>query len=88
MNEPDFSTRDQALDAAERMFLPAGTDWTTNTLKVTWNPELQLLSRFGALPSTMHFGLLQLDILKGSSIRITGMEATSSYTARRCPKRG
>jgi hypothetical protein len=65
MNEPTFSTREEALEAAERTFLPAGTEWTTNTLQVKWTPEKQLLTRFGALPTTLHFGSTELDLTAG-----------------------
>ncbi len=63
MSEPTFSTREEALVEAEKRFLPAGADWTTNVLKDDWNAERQQLSRFGALSSTMHFGLMQLDLV-------------------------
>lgn len=63
MSEASFSTREEALVEAEKAFLPAGTEWTTNVLEDTWNPERQVLSRFGALSSTMHFGLMVLDLV-------------------------
>lgn len=62
MSEPFFNTREEALVEAEKTFLPAGTEWTTNVLKNEWNAERQVLSRFGALSSTMHFGLMELDL--------------------------
>lgn len=65
MNEPVFTTREEALTAAERTFLPAGTEWTTNLLRDAWNAETELLTRFGALPTTLHFGSTEIDYRKG-----------------------
>ncbi len=42
MNVPVFTTREEALTAAESTFLPAGTEWTTDVLRETRDAELEL----------------------------------------------
>jgi hypothetical protein len=63
MNEPHFTTRTDALTLAEAVFRPADLEWTTNTIEDKWDAYRQVVSRFGALPTTMNFGLMELDLI-------------------------
>lgn len=63
MDVPDFGSQEAALLAAERAFLPRGCEWELSSTKVTWDPQRQLLTRIGALPTTMHFGATELDLV-------------------------
>jgi hypothetical protein len=65
MTEPTFTTREEAVLAAELAFLPPGIDWDLTMPEVTWEPERQLLTHFGALPATLHFGATELDLRQG-----------------------
>jgi hypothetical protein len=62
---PTFTTREEAVLAAERAFLPPGLDWELTMPTVAWDPERQLLTRSGALPTTLHFGVMELDLRAG-----------------------
>lgn len=73
MSELQFSTREEALVEAEKVFLPAGTEWTTNVLSQGWNAARSVLSRHGALPTTMHFGLMELDVV-AREVRFTDQD--------------
>lgn len=59
-------TLSAALDDVERTFRPAS--WDVTYTKDEAQPEKRLLRRFGALPQTMHFGLMEVD-LAASEVR-------------------
>ncbi len=63
MNEPHFTTRTDALTLAEATFRPHDLVWTTNTIEDRWDAYRQVVSRFGALPTTLNFGLMELDLI-------------------------
>jgi hypothetical protein len=65
MSGPVFTTREEALIEAERVFFPSSLSWDIAPADVSWTPELQLLRRHGALPTPMHFGATELDLAKG-----------------------
>ena len=78
MNEPHFTNRADALTQAEHEFLPAGMDWNTNILKEEWDAYRQVLYRVGALPSTMHFGMLELDLIN-NEVRFIDQDHRDGY---------
>ena len=65
IDEPTFTTREEAVLAAEGAFLPPGTTWALTMPEVAWDPARQLLTYSGALPTTLHFGVMELDLQKG-----------------------
>jgi len=65
IDEPTFTTRAEAVLAAERVFLPPGTSWALTMPEVAWDPQAQLLTHSGALPTTLHFGRMELDLKQG-----------------------
>jgi hypothetical protein len=62
---PPFATRDEAARAIQVLFAPPIEVWDLTMPRVTWSPEEELLTRFGALPRTMHFGLMEVDLRAG-----------------------
>ncbi len=73
MDVPEFSTHEEALLAAERAFLPPNCEWDLNHTRVSWDAVKQVLTRFGALPTTMHFGATELDLQQGE-VRFTDQD--------------
>lgn len=64
-SSPRFTTRAEALTEAQAALLPAdcGARWGPLTApRDTWRSDRRVLERFGALPQTMHFGCLELDL--------------------------
>jgi hypothetical protein len=62
---PPFATRDEAARVIQVLFAPPIEVWDLTMPRVTWSPEEELLTRFGALPRTMHFGLMEVDLRAG-----------------------
>jgi hypothetical protein len=62
---PPFATRDEATRKIEVLFAPPIEEWDLTMPSVTWSPDEELLTRFGALPRTMHFGLMEVDLRAG-----------------------
>lgn len=65
IDEPTFTTRNEAVLAAERAFIPADLTWELTMPEVSWDAQSQLITHAGALPTTLHFGRMELDLSKG-----------------------
>lgn len=62
---PSFASREDALLWIEAKFGPPDDPWDLTMPRVSWSAEDELLTRFGALPMTMHFGLTEVDLRAG-----------------------
>lgn len=65
IDEPAFTTRQEAVLAAERAFVPTDLRWELTMPEVSWDAHSQVLTHAGALPTTLHFGRMELDLRAG-----------------------